>query len=60
MLVYMVFTPNSFPQVRKPIIRSITFIIMVIVERGSGTKLDSIIPSPEMLLTDVLLGTRKK
>ena len=29
-------------------------------DKGSGTKLDSTMPRPEMLLTDVWLGTRKK
>ena len=59
-LVYTVFTPNSRPQVRKPIIRSMTFKIIVIADSGSGMKLDSTIPRPEILLTEVWLGTRKK
>ena len=59
-LVYTVFTPNSRPQVRKPIIRSMTFRIIVIADSGSGMKLDSTIPRPEILLTEVWLGTRKK
>ena len=29
-------------------------------DKGSGTKLDSTMPRPEMLLMDVWLGTRKK
>ena len=60
-LVYTVFTPNSRPQVRKPIIRSMTFKIIVIADSGSGMKLDSTIPRPEILLTEGIgLGTRKK
>ena len=31
-----------------------------LADNGSGTKFDSTIPKPEMLLTDVWLGTRKK
>ena len=31
-----------------------------VVRTGNGTKLDNTIPSPEILLTDVWLGTRKK
>ncbi len=60
MLVYTVLTPNSRPQVRKPTISSATFRIIVIADSGSGTKLDSTIPRPEMLLTDAWLGARKK
>ena len=41
-------------------IRSTTFRIIVMTDKGSGTKLDSTMPRPEMLLTDVWLGTRKK
>jgi hypothetical protein len=41
-------------------ISSTTFRIIVIAESGSGTKLDKTIPRPEMLLTEVWLGTRKK
>ena len=33
---------------------------MVMAERGNGTKLESTIPRPEILLTEVWLGTRKK
>ena len=33
---------------------------MVIADSCSGTKLESTIPRPEILLTDVWLGTRKK
>jgi len=33
---------------------------MVIAERGRGTKLDKIIPRPEILLTEAWLGKRKK
>ena len=33
---------------------------MVIADSGSGTKFERIIPSPEILLTDAWLGTRKK
>lgn len=40
-------------------IRSTTFRIMVMAERGNGTKLESTIPRPEILLTEVWLGTRK-
>lgn len=58
--MYTVFTPNSLPQVKKPMIRSTTFRIMVMAERGNGTKLESTIPRPEILLTEVWLGTRKK
>ena len=40
--------------------RSTTFKIMVIADNGSGIKLESTIPRPEILLTDVWLGTKKK
>ena len=60
MLVYTVLIPNSFPQVTNPINKSTTFRIIVIADNGSGTKLDSTIPRPEILLTDAWLGTRKK
>ena len=33
---------------------------LALTDKGSGTKLDSTMPRPEMLLTDVWLGTRKK
>ena len=33
---------------------------MVMADKGRGIKLDSIIPNPEILLTEVWLGTRKK
>ena len=33
---------------------------MVIADSGIGTKLESTIPRPEILLTEVWLGTRKK
>ena len=33
---------------------------MVMADNGNGTKLDSMIPNPEILLTEVWLGTRKK
>ena len=45
---------------RKPISSRTTFKIIVIVDSGSGTKFDSTMPRPEMLLTEVWLGTRKK
>ena len=32
----------------------------MIADKGSGTKFESMIPRPEMLLTEVWLGTRKK
>ena len=51
-LVYTVFTPNSFPQVAKPMSRSTTFRIIVMTDSGSGIKLDSTMPRPEILLTD--------
>lgn len=60
MLVYTVFTPNSFPHVKNPIIRRTIFKIMVIADRGRGMKLVRTIPRPDMLLTDAWLGTRKK
>ena len=41
-------------------IKSTTFKIIVIADSGSGIKLDSTIPRPEILLTDAWLGTRKK
>ena len=41
-------------------ISNTTFRIMVIADSCSGTKLESTIPRPEILLTDVWLGTRKK
>ena len=41
-------------------IRSTTFRTIVMADSGSGIKLDSTMPKPEMLLTDVWLGTRKK
>ena len=41
-------------------ISNTTFRIMVIADSGSGTKLESTIPRPEILLIDVWLGTRKK
>ena len=59
-LVYTVLAPNSFPQVKNPMISKSTFKIMVIAERGRGTKLDKIIPRPEILLTEAWLGKRKK
>ena len=59
-LVYTVFTPNSRPQVRKPIIRSITFRIIVIADSGSGMKLDSTIPRPEILLTEGMAWYQEK
>ena len=34
--------------------------LFFVVESGSGTKLESTMPRPEILLTDVWLGTRKK
>ena len=37
-----------------------TFKIMVMAERGNGTKLDKMIPRPEILLTEAWLGRRKK
>ena len=52
-LVYTVFTPNSLPQVKNPIINKTTFKIMVMADNGRGIKLDSIIPNPEILLTEV-------
>ena len=33
---------------------------MVMAESGNGTKLDKMIPRPEMLLTEAWLGRRKK
>ena len=59
-LVYTVFAPNSLPQVKKPMMSSTIFSTMVMAESGSGTKLESTMPRPEILLTDVWLGTRKK
>ena len=59
-LVYTVLAPNSFPQVKNPMISKSTFKIMVMAERGRGTKLDKIMPRPEILLTEVWLGKRKK
>ena len=59
-LVYTVFAPNSLPQVKKPTIRSATLRIIVIADSGSGTKFDSTIPRPEILLIEVWLGIRKK
>ena len=41
-------------------IRRAMFRIMLIADRGSGIKFVSTIPSPEILLTEVWLGTRKK
>ncbi len=41
-------------------IKRTTFMIIVMADSGSGIKLDSTMPRPEMLLTDVWLGTRKK
>ena len=35
-------------------------LILRVADNGSGTKFASTIPSPEMLLTDAWLGTRKK
>lgn len=52
--------PNSRPQVKKPMMSSTTFKIIVMADSDSGTKLDSTMPKPEMLLTDAWLGTRKK
>ena len=43
-----------------PMISRTIFRIIVIADSGSGTKFDSTIPSPEILLTDVWLGARKK
>ena len=40
-------------------IRGTTFKIMVIADNGKGTKFDNTIPRPEILLTEVWLGTRK-
>lgn len=60
MLVYTVFAPNAFPQVRNPTIRRSTFKIMVIAEIGNGTKLDNTIDKPAILLTEAWLGIRKK
>ena len=37
-----------------------TFRIIVIADSGSGIKLDTTMPRPEILLTDAWLGTRKK
>ena len=59
-LVYTVFAPNSLPQVKNPMMSSTMFSTIVIAESGSGTKLESTMPRPEILLTDVWLGTRKK
>ena len=59
-LVYTVLAPNSFPQVKNPMINKSIFKIMVMAERGRGTKLDKIIPRPEILLTEAWLGKRKK
>ena len=39
---------------------STTFKIIVMADSDSGTKLDSTMPKPEILLTDAWLGTRKK
>ena len=60
MLVYTVFAPNSRPQVRNPTISSPTLKIMVMAETGRGTKLESTIARPEILLTDAWLGIKKK
>lgn len=60
MLVYTVFAPKAFPQVRKPIINSTTFKIIVIADMESGAKLESIIARPEILLTEAWLGIKKK
>ena len=54
------FSPEFFPQVKNPMISKSTFKIMVMAERGRGTKLDKIIPRPEILLTEAWLGKRKK
>ena len=59
-LVYTVLAPNSFPQVKNQMISKSIFKIMVMAERGRGTKLDKIIPRPEILLTEAWLGKRKK
>ena len=45
---------------KNPMISNTTFRIMVIADSCSGTKLQSTIPRPEILLTDVWLGTRQK
>ena len=47
------FYTKSLPQVKKPIINKTTFKIMVMADNGNGTKLDSMIPNPEILLTEV-------
>ena len=52
--------PNSFPQVRKPMIKSKTFKTIVIEDNGRGIKFERTIQRPEILLTEVWLGTRKK
>ena len=52
--------PNSLPQVKNPITSRTRFRIIVIADSGSGIKFDSTIPNPEMLLTAVWLGARKK
>ena len=41
-------------------IRRTMFRIIVMADRGRGMKLDSTMPRPEMLLTEVWLGDRKK
>ena len=41
-------------------IRRTIFKIIVMADSGSGIKLDSTIPRPDMLLTEVWLGDRKK
>lgn len=48
------------PQVKKPMMSSTTFRIIVMADSGSGTKFASTMPRPEMLLTEAWLGTRKK
>ena len=60
MLVYTVFRPNSWPQVKNPTISSRIFRIMVSADTGSGAKLDSTMARPEMLLTEAWLGIKKK
>ena len=58
--VYGLCAKFSLPQVKNPMMRSTTFRIVVMTDKDSGTKWDSTMPRPEMLLTDVWLGTRKR
>ena len=60
MEVYTVFTPNSFPQSKKPIVSRTTFTMNVISETVSGITFDKTIAKPEILLTAAWLGIKKK